>query len=177
MTGGTGAFLGVRGQVGLIEATPSRTASTTEDPANRRLNGGAKRSFVLSLIPISVPEIVNTVNGPAIVHSNDFMLVTAANPAKAGETLSLFAYGLGPTRPGADPGTAFPASPLALVTSPVQVTVNGSQATVLYAGGYPGAVNGYQVNFTMPPEIRPGNASLQLMVSWIAGAEVTIAIR
>jgi uncharacterized protein (TIGR03437 family) len=177
VVGGTGAFLGARGQVGLTAATPSRTASASEDPANRRLNGGAKRSFILSLVPISLPEIVSTVSGPAVVHANDFTLVTAANPAKAGETLTLFAYGMGPTRPGVDPGTPFPASPQALVNSPVEVTASGAPAAVLYAGGYPGAVNAYQVNFTLPPDIKPGSASLQLKVAWIAGLGATISIR
>src|SRR5438552_3635618 len=37
VTGGTGAFFGVRGQAGHISWTP-RVASVTEDPARRRLN-------------------------------------------------------------------------------------------------------------------------------------------
>ena len=84
------------------------------------------------------------------IHASDGSLVSAAKPAKAGEILSLFASGLGPTRPGVDPGQPFPAAPLQVVNSPVQVLVNGNSADVLYAGGYPGAVDGYQVNFRMP---------------------------
>ena len=177
IAGGTGAFLGVRGQAGLIQIASMRNASASEDPANRRLNGGARRSLILSLIPMSLPEIAASTNGPAVIHANGFTPVTAANPAKAGETLTLFAYGMGPTRPGLDPGMAFPASPLALVNSPVEVTVNGAPAAVLYAGGYPGTLNSYQVNFTLPADIKPGPASVQLKVAWIAGSEATIFIR
>lgn len=96
-TGGTGAFLGVRGL---------------------------------------------TLTGPAVTHASDFSLVTASKPATAGEILSLFATGLGPTRPAVDLGSPFPATPLAVVNSPVEVTVNGKPAEVLAAVGYPGAVDG-----------------------------------
>lgn len=177
VVGGSGAFLGIRGQAGLTGGTGARNASITEDPAYRRLNGGGKMSWFFQIVPAVWPEVASTPSGPAIVHAKDFSPVTPANPAKAGETLSLFASGLGPTRPGVDPGAAFPTAPLAIVISPVEVLVNGAPGTVLYAGGYPGTTNGYQVNFTLPPDVQPGATSIQLRVAWIAGPEVTIPIR
>ena len=149
----------------------------SEDPANRRIHGGGARRFVLHLIPLSRPEVVSTPNGPAVVHANDFSLVTAARPARAGEVLTLFATALGPTRPGVDPGKPFPATPLQVVNSPVEVIVNGIPAEVLYAGGYPGAVDAYQVNFRLPGGIRPGAASIQVTAAFVAGPEVGIAIQ
>ena len=179
ITGGTGAFLGARGQAGgTRDPRPeARTASMTEDPGNRRVHGGGLRRFVLHVIPMSVPEVVTTASGPAVLHANDLTLVTAARPARAGEILSLFATGLGPTRPGVAPGRPFPGSPLALVNSPVEVTVNGVPAEVLYAGGYPGAVDGYQVNFRLPSGITPGTVNLQVSAAWIAGPEVRIPVQ
>ncbi len=178
VTGGTGAFLGVRGQAGgTRDPRPEpRSASMAEDPANRRIHGGGQRRFILHLIPLSRPEVVQTLTGPAVAHANDFSLVTTAKPAKPGEILSLFATGLGPTRPGVDPGAPFTTNPLQTVNSPVEVIVNGAPAEVLYAGGYPGAVDGYQVNFRLPSGITPGQASLQISVAWITGSEVKIAI-
>src|SRR5690349_4898437 len=69
VTGGTGAFLGARGQVGT-EDPPSgvaiqRSASITEDPANRRSNGGGSQRWVIHLIPMTRPEIVIGPGGPA----------------------------------------------------------------------------------------------------------------
>jgi uncharacterized protein (TIGR03437 family) len=75
--------------------------------------------------------------GPAITHSSDFSRATASKPAAAGEILSLFARGLGPVNPAVDPGQPFPSSPLAVVNSPVAVTVNGKAAEVLSAVGFP----------------------------------------
>jgi len=178
VVGGTGAFLGARGQVGQGATTvPDRSASMTEDPANRRRNGGGKVRYVLHLMPMTRPEVVITPSGPAVVHSNDFTPVTASRPGRPGEILSLIATGLGPTRPGVDPGTPFPASLPQEVNSPVEVTVNGRPAEVLAAVGYPGAVDGYQVNFRVPPETERGSASLQLSAAWISGSDVRIPIQ
>jgi uncharacterized protein (TIGR03437 family) len=180
IVGGTGAFLGARGQSGQAvnsQTVPVRTASVTEDHANRRQNGGGKVRWVLQMIPMERPEIMITANGPAAAHSSDFTLVTASKPATAGEILSFFMTGLGPTKPGVDPGKPFPPSPVAVVNSPVEVTVNGKSAEVLAAAGYPGAVDGYQVNFRVPSDTAPGTATIQVTTAWIAGPAVQIAIR
>jgi uncharacterized protein (TIGR03437 family) len=175
--GGTGAFLGARGQAGVIDLGTPRQASVVEDPASRRTIGGAKRSYVLHILPSSTPEILMLQSGPAVVHASDGSLVTAAKPSQAGEILSLYASGLGPTFPGIDPGQPFTADPRQTVSSPLDVTMGGASATVLYAGGYPGAVNGYQVNFRVPGGIQPGTASIQLSAAWIAGSQVKIAVQ
>ncbi len=183
IVGGTGAFLGARGQTGNAmqglgsSAIPIRLASITEDPANRRLNGGGHVVFTLYVIPMEQPQIVLTAGVPAITHSNDFSLVSSSKPAAAGEVLSLFATGLGPTLPGAAPGQPFPSSPLAVVNSPVTVTVNGKVAEVLAATGYPGATDGYQVNFRVPPDIATGTATIQVSAAWIAGPAVSIPVQ
>ncbi len=178
VVGGTGAFLGVRGQLGSQNPTrAARQASVTEDPGNRRAHGGGSGRHVLHLIPSQRPEIVPTASGPAVVHSNDFSLVTASKPARSGEILSLFVTGLGPTRPGVDPGKPFPASPVQAVNSPLEVTVNGKLAEVLGAVGYPGSVDGYQVNFRMPPETERGSTTIRVSAAWIAGPEVRIVVQ
>lgn len=181
IVGGTGAFLGARGYQGGTRGNQNvataRFASTSEAPANRRIHGGGRASHTLYLMPMSRPEIVTAGNGPAVVHASDYSLVTAAKPAKPGEILTLFATGLGPTRPGLEPGQTFAADPLQVANSPIEVTVNGVATEVLYAGGYPGTTDAYQVNFRLPSGITPGAASLQVTAAWIAGPEVKIAVQ
>jgi hypothetical protein len=182
IVGGTGAFFGVRGQGGqrnnlLSGPVGERIASITEDPANRRKNGGGHILAVLYVIPMSWPTVVTTAGGPAVVHSSDFSLVSASKPAVAGEILSLYATGLGPTRTSLTPGQLFPSSPLAVVNSPIDVTVNGKSAEVLAAVGYPGAADGYQVNFRVPSGTGTGSATLQISSAWIPGAPVSIAMK
>jgi hypothetical protein len=182
VTGGSGAFLGARGYWISTQDSVSgeRQTSDCEDPAYRRINadaGGNKRHGVLYLIPLEQPQILATTAGPAVLHAADGTQVTAAKPAKAGEILTLFASGLGPTKPGVDPGQPFTADPLQVVNSPVQLLVNGNPGDVLYAGGYPGAVDGYQVNFRLPSGVTAGQASIRLGSAWMLGPEVKIPVQ
>ena len=173
ITGGTGAFVGVRGFAGSTNPTVSvsnRSASFVEDPAYRRINGGGTGASILTLYPAEKPQIV------AISHS-DFSLVSAANPAKAGEILVMVVTGLGPTRPGVDPGQPFPTSPLAAANSPVAVTINGTAATLLAAVGYPKTTDGFQVNFEMPAGTAKGTAQVQVSAAWMAGPAFTINVQ
>jgi hypothetical protein len=181
ITGGTGAFLGVRGQAGgggMIVA--NRTASVREDPALRRVNGGGKGSLVAHLIPMSRPEIVVSATGPAVFHGADFSPVTAAKPVTAGEVLIAMATGLGPTRPGVDPGQPFPpypANPLQGLNSQVDVTVNGQSTGTIVAVGWPTLVDVYRVDFQVPSGIAAGTAGIQLTTAWITGSSVNIPIQ
>jgi uncharacterized protein (TIGR03437 family) len=178
VTGGTGAFLGIRGQAGQGGNTvPLRTASMSEDPILRRSLGGGSRRYVFQLVPMTRPEVVVTADGPAVVHAADFSQVNRANPAQPGEILAVFASGLGPTRPGVDPGQPFPAGSTQPVNSPVQVSVGGKPAEVLYAGGYPGMVDRYQINFRVPDNPGSGATTLGLTCAFIPGSDVTFPIK
>jgi uncharacterized protein (TIGR03437 family) len=177
ITGGTGAFLGARGQIEVKSAVQGRAASISEDPAYRRNRTGGSRTFIVHLIPMSQPEIVLLPSGPAVVHSANYSLVDATRPAKAGELLTLYATGLGPTRPGVDPGSPFASDPVQYANSPIEVSVNGTPAEVLYSGGYTGTTDGFQINFRVPAGVPSGIATLQLSAAWVSGAAVKIPIQ
>ena len=82
IVGGTGPFLGARGQ---LTSAPSRTAgsdrntSVLEDPSLRRARqtGGGKR-FMIQLIPYNLPEVAMDSEGLRIFHS-DFSKVSASS--------------------------------------------------------------------------------------------------
>jgi hypothetical protein len=174
IVGGTGAFLGARGVSGSgpsPQGIAARAASTQEDPSQRRVNGGGVTRRVFTIYPMEPPQIL------AIAHSSDFSLVSASKPTVPGEYLSIIASGLGPTKQGPDPGKPFPSSPLAQVNSPVAVTLNGTPVSVVQAVGYPGSVDGYQVNFQVPAGFQAGNATLQLSAAWIPSAPVAVPIQ
>ena len=177
ITGGTGAFLGARGQ--LASAPPvARVASITEDPANRRRHGGGPGTWrwTAHLIPMAAPQVVTAASGPAVFHS-DFSPVTAARPARSGEVLIVQATGLGPTIPGVDPGQPFPTDAFPAVNSPLALTVNGRDAEVVNGVGWPGLVDTYRVDFRVPEGMVAGTASVQLSAAWIAGTAVRIAVQ
>src|SRR5262245_22322003 len=132
VTGGTGAWFGVRGEttnvVRLPEATLTfRNASATEDPANRRiLGGGGPVRIQFRLIPAERPA-VTMVNGvPAIARASDGKLISTSNPAAAGDILTLYATGLGPVRPTPNPGQPFGNNPLHVASVPIDVTIDGA---------------------------------------------------
>ena len=96
--------------------------------------------------------------GPgALLHTN-FTLVSAASPARRGETLQLFLTGLGAVTPTIQDGAAAPGSPLSVVTSDVKVYVGGRPATVLFKGLAPGLAGLYQINFTVPASAPTGTS-------------------
>jgi hypothetical protein len=167
IVGGTGAFLGARGQVegwgGTEFSKGGRSASMSEDAANRRINGGGTSRFTLHVIPMQRPEIVITSGAFA--------------RAMPGEVLSLVVTGLGSVRSGVDPGQPFPSDPLADVNSPVEITVNGKSAEVLRAFGKPGSVDTYQVDFRLPLDTSIGAASLQVSAAWIRSVPVSITVQ
>lgn len=181
ITGGTGAFLGARGQVSFkSQSAATRSTSMTEDPAYRRVNGGGRRIEIFHLIPMTWPEVLTVPTGPAIFHGEDFSPVTAEKPARVGERLIMRVSGLGPVNPNLGPGKPFPAwepGKEHMVNSPVDVTVNGKTAEVLTAIGWPGMHNVYRVDFRVPEGTAAGMATLGLSVAWINGPEVKFPVR
>lgn len=180
VVGGTGAFMGVRGQLSRASDVGVRTASMLEDPAYRRVNKGGTRREIVQLIPMARPEVVVTSAGPAVFHADDFSPVTTAKPAQIGELLIMSVTGLGPTKPVVDAGkpfSAFKEGSLHVVTSPVEVAVNGQTAEVLNNFGWPETTGVYRVDFRIPQGIAAGLASLQVTAAWIPGSEVKIPVR
>jgi uncharacterized protein (TIGR03437 family) len=84
---------------------------------------------------------------------------------------------MGPTTPFVEIGQPFPQGSPYRVNAPVEVKINGQSSEVLYAGGYAGAVDGYQVNFRVPAGVPLGTANLQLTAGWIPGAAVAVATK
>ncbi len=179
VVGGTGAYLGARGQAARGRASGVRTASMIEDPVYRRANGGGTQRFVVHLIQMSWPEVIAMAFGPAIFHE-DLSPVTASSPAHAGEWLTMRAANLGPTVPPVDPGKPFPAwepGKELIVNSPVEVKVGGQAAEIRNAIGWPEQTNVYRVDFRVPEGVKPGPTGVGLTVAWVAGPEVRIQVR
>ena len=178
LSGGNGAFLGVNGiHVGQA-LVPQRSASSSEDPSKRRVNGPAgKLRATFYLYPAFRPTVQMTANGPAIAHL-DYSPVTGANPARPGETLIIAATGLGPAKPGIQPAGAEPFSgpPYQEVNSPVTVTLNGKELPVINKIGWPGQKDLYWLDFQVPSDATAGAATLQLIAAWIPGPSVTIPV-
>jgi len=174
VVGGTGAFFGARGQMGVggpprtVINPPRPNASIAEDPSQRRvIGGGGIRRDIVYFIPMERPEVID------VLHS-DFSSVSSQRPARAGETLVLRVKGLGPTIPGIPRGEPFPSEPAAVINSPIDATVNGKPAEIVNKLGWPGSLDTYRVDVRLPDGIA-GPAAIQLTAAWIKGPETSFA--
>jgi uncharacterized protein (TIGR03437 family) len=132
--------------------------------------------------PNSPGDFFTLPNSPygAFEHAADYSLVTAANPAHAGETVIGYLTGLSGTEPVVPTGQASPYSPLAIVpqTTPAMsnfvaeytiVTNFGAfspGANITFLGLAPGLVGVYQVNFVLPSDIPSGDIGITLQLHW-----------
>ena len=88
----------------------------------------------------------------AILHGKDFTPVTQTSPAVPGETLSIFATGLGALQQPAISGALPPSPPPETVAIPT-VTIGGVPAAVSYSGLAARLAGVYQINIVMPASI------------------------
>ncbi len=111
----------------------------------------------------------------AVLKVADYSLVSAANPAHAGEALLVFATGLGQTTPALRTGALVSDSGLSQ-TIPVGVTMGGKSAGVVYSIASPGFAGLYQVAFTVPAGVS-GNVPLQISMTGGTSNSVTIPVQ
>ena len=114
------------------------------------------------------------IGAAAALHA-DFTLVSSAGPARAGETILIYATGLGAVRPPAITGQAPGA--LSNVAGNVEVRIGSRAAVVSFAGLAPGFVGLYQLNVVVPAGLPGGDAALELILDGItAGDGATVPI-
>ncbi len=89
--------------------------------------------------------------------------------AKAGDTVELFAVGLGPTSPTEPAGQAFSGS--AQTTNPVTLLINNVSVTPAFAGLSSAGL--YQINVTVPAGLGSGDVSL---VATVAGLQTPSSV-
>ena len=178
IVGGTGAFLGARGQVGLVRPG-ARSTSGQEDPSLRRVHAAgnpARPGYIVQFFPHERPAIVETSTGYSVFHA-DFTPVSSTAPVAAGEVLVIRAKGLGPTLPGLNPGAVHQADALQEVSSPVEVLINGEAVPALVKVGWPGTADEYRVDVRVPNNLAAGTATLRLQSAWLPGPEIRGPVR
>ncbi len=115
--------------------------------------------------------------GRGVVLHADNSPVTAANPAHVGETVVIFATGLGAVDPPVSSGAASPGDIPATTVAPPVVKIGGNVANVAFSGLTPGSVALYQVNAAIPSGTPAGDAALVISVGSATSNQVTVAVR
>jgi uncharacterized protein (TIGR03437 family) len=112
-------------------------------------SNGVMSATVDMAVQASTPAI------SAVVHA-DGSAVTVANPAVAGETISLYATGLGAVTANLPLGAVAPAYPTATTAALPQILLGGTPLALAFSGLAPGYVGLYQVNASVPPASPAG---------------------
>jgi uncharacterized protein (TIGR03437 family) len=167
-------------QINAIIPFSTKPDATTGLVSVQVINNNVASNVVTNYMGITSPG-VSTVADPglagsntggigiaAMLHQDGVTRVTVANPAKQGETLSLYLTGLGALTPAITEGTAAPSSPLSRTTNTAIIWINDdsgnfTKANVLYAGAAPGlAAGANQINFTIPNGLAYGTSGATL---------------
>jgi uncharacterized protein (TIGR03437 family) len=123
------------------------------------------------------------VNQDGSIPLPDASIIPGAHPAQVGDTLTIYAIGLGASSPAALAGAPAPASePLSrLVATPVVNFFNEGQrsitATPLFAGLTPTFAGLYQVNVTIPSNAPKGTVNITLGFTDAISNAVQIAVQ
>jgi uncharacterized protein (TIGR03437 family) len=104
------------------------------------------------------------------------------HPAKAGDALTIYAIGLGPTGPAVASGQPAPAAePLARLTSSAIINfgggIGGTLVTPLFAGLTPTFAGLYQINVVVPDDSPKGAVNLSLAFSDSVSNSVQIYVQ
>ncbi len=130
------------------------------------INNGVASNTVSEFLNSTSPGVFTNPEGgigqAAALHSN-YSLISPSSPAQIGETIQVFLTGLGTVSPAVSDGAAGASSePLNRATNQITAYIEGTQATVTYAGLAPGFAGLYQVNLTIPSSISSGNVNLEI---------------
>ncbi len=142
-----------QGSANIVAVVNGQTSNTIEMP-----------------VKIMAPAIL------AMTH-NDGTLVEPSSPARRGETIALYASGLGDLVLEIPSGVAAPPTPLVAIESTYAASVSGTPATVLSAGLAPGIVGLYLVSVVIPTDVSLSDSTQVTLTIGEQNVSVAIAVR
>lgn len=111
-----------------------------------------------------------------VTHANG-QIVTPSNPARGGETVVVYATGVGPVDQPQTSGEAATAQPLANTRQTPTVTLGGRAAQVFFSGLAPSFVGLNQLNVTLPANAPTGVQPLAITSNGVAANTVNVPIQ
>jgi len=166
MIDGKAAFLSFVSPTQINLQAPSDTA-TGSVPVMVTTGGGTATSFAPSFLLLDSRHVAGLIlrpNGSGAYGGGTYDIIGPTGnslgyptvAAKAGDSVVLFAVGLGPTDPAVSPGQAY--SGAAATTNPVTLHISNARVTPAFAGLSSAGL--YQINLTVPAGLGTGDVSL-----------------
>jgi acid phosphatase type 7 len=126
-------------------------------------------------VTVNIAEAAPGIFPGGVVHASG-RAITAEDPARAGETVIIYASGLGEVTSRIASGFLSPALPLAYCAIPVTVQIGGASVSPDFAGLAPSFVGLYQVNVKLPATLAPGAYPLRLTSRGNSSNAVTVPV-
>ena len=117
--------------------------------------GGTSNDLNFTILPTAPSVFRSGVAGPdtaipTVVRAKNNRLATSANPIHRGDTIVIYATGLGSTFPAVGTGMAAGSNPPPAAVVQPDVSLGGVALPIYYAGLAPGEVGVYQINALVP---------------------------
>jgi uncharacterized protein (TIGR03437 family) len=145
-----------------------------------RTPGGISDNFNFSILSAAPSVFRSGTAGPAtglatITRADNGELVTPTNPVHPGDSIVIWATGLGRTTPAIDSGMPSPSDPLPSAVIQPNIQLGGVSLDVQYAGLVPGSVGLYQINASVPRSV-PLGLSIPLVIAQ-GGSSTSLDVR
>lgn len=140
---------------------------------------GAQSNIISALVNVTTPGVFTTplggINRASARHANG-TLVTPTDPAKVGETVSVYLTGLGDLTVNVPDGAVGPITNPAKPASAIAVFVGGIPATPSLLALAPGLVGLYQMKLLIPAGVTTGDLFLDISGPDSYSTQATISV-
>jgi minor extracellular serine protease Vpr len=130
-------------------------------------------------VPVAnyAPAIFTYGQSLAAALDQNYQLIGASNAARRGQTISIYASGLGPVNNQPASGDPAPSLPLASTQSAPVVTIGGVAAAVQFSGLAPQFTGLYQLNVTVPSNAPVGAQTVTVSAGGVTSPAATLNIQ
>jgi len=136
--------------------------------------GSSSLSVPLTAASPAIFTVLSNGSGPGAITHADGSLITRDNPVQSGETIIIYATGLGPVNPAVKSGAAAPGPPnFAQLSTTPRVLIDGQDASIAFAGLAPGQVALYQINAQVPRNLKSPYPPITIQASGATSGSVT----
>lgn len=178
--GGKAAPILVATPTYIVAQVPTDVATGDQVIVVKNSNGSAPTTQAI-MVPVAAaaPGIYGDAEGGIFLKNSDYSLIRRNNRARAGDVVLIYSTGLGQTTPAMTAGQLIPApgtSQTFYRTAPVQVTVGGRSAEVIYSIASPGFAGLYQTAIFVPAGLGRADAPVQIRMGEVTSNTVTMPV-
>lgn len=125
-----------------------------------RTPGGVSDNYNLTILPtapsIFRSELAPGFTAPLVLRTANWQVVTASNPVRQNDELTIYLTGMGKVTPEVPAGQPAPGNPVPTVLTPPNVELAGRALEVLFAGLVPDQIGVYEIKVKVPWGIPRG---------------------